>query len=198
MPMRATFECDQCGKVITLSGNIQKAVFTVEDRGWLAGRKVECPTCYKRSSVVEVFTDGSCVGSNPGWGGWAWATDNEQASGSEMFPTTNQRMEIKAAVEALKYHNNPMKLVSDSRYVVNCLEQRWYIKWEKNGWVTDAGEPVKNRDLWEELIEVRKSHPNLLVEWVKGHRDSTLNNLADELAKRAARECKILGTVKTV
>lgn len=201
MPMTAIFICDICGGKKALQGNIANAIAAMEKRGWLAGKVVTCPKCLVVSSdevpapdkVTEVFSDGSCVGSNPGHGGWAWATATEGKNGySATYPTTNQRMEIKAAVEALKAHQDPVRLYTDSRYVADCVNKRWYQGWLRKNWKTSGGEAVKNQDLWEDLVGQLSRHPNLVVEWVKGHADNELNNKADELARTAAFEGKKL------
>lgn len=136
---------------------------------------------------LEVFSDGSCVGGNPGDGGWAWVS--KKGSDSDMdiiYPSTNQRMEIKAAAEALKSNADPIILYTDSRYVVDCINKFWYKGWIKRGWKTANGDDVKNKELWQELIAALDNHPNLTVEWVKGHADNEYNNKADELARTAA------------
>lgn len=136
---------------------------------------------------LEVFSDGSCVGGNPGDGGWAWVS--KKGSDSDMdviYPSTNQRMEIKAAAEALKSNADPIILYTDSRYVVDCINKFWYKGWIKRGWKTANGDEVKNKELWLELIAQLDHHPNLTVEWVKGHANNEYNNKADELARMAA------------
>ena len=91
-----------------------------------------------------VYTDGACSG-NPGPGGWAWAVpDGPFRSGAEAR-TTNQRMELKAALEALRSLDGPVVVMSDSTYVVNCFRDRWYEGWIRRGWKTTAGKPVANR-----------------------------------------------------
>ncbi|HVN11807.1 MAG TPA: RNase H family protein, partial [Kineosporiaceae bacterium] len=101
--------------------------------------------------VVEVWTDGACSG-NPGPGGWAWATrDGRQGTGGHPS-TTNQRMEIQAALEAVRALVTPLIVVSDSTYVVNCFRDGWWRGWLSRGWVNSAKRPVANRDLWEPLI----------------------------------------------
>lgn len=193
MPMMAIFTCDECGQKKALQGNILNAVKAMQSRGWTTGKEVLCTACQKVPQVTEVFSDGSCVGSNPGHGGWAWATATSGASGySEVYPTTNQRMEIQAAMEALKSHQDPVHLYTDSRYVADCVNKKWYVGWKKKGWRTSNGDPVKNQDLWDDLVTALADHPNLVVEWVKGHADNVLNNKADELARAAAFEGKAL------
>jgi len=133
-----------------------------------------------------VYTDGSCLG-NPGPGGWAWAVpDGPFASGAE-DRTTNQRMEIAAALEAVRSLAGPLLVVSDSTYVVNCFRDRWWEGWRRRGWRTSAGKPVMNRDLWEPLIAlvVDDDRP-VRFAWVKGHSGDPMNDLVDQLATTAA------------
>ena len=98
--------------------------------------------------AVSVYTDGACLG-NPGPGGWAWAVDGGcYASGAE-DPSTNQRMEVAAALEAVRALDGELTVVSDSTYVVNCFRDRWWEGWLARGWLNKAKKPVANRDLWE-------------------------------------------------
>ncbi len=137
----------------------------------------------------EVFTDGACRG-NPGPGGWAWATSStEHASGSES-PTTNQRMELRAVLEAVRAHPGPLLVTSDSTYVVNCFRDGWWRGWLARGWVNSARQPVANRDLWEPLVaEVTGRAPGdeVAFAWVKGHSGHPMNDLVDRLAVEASR-----------
>lgn len=100
--------------------------------------------------------------------------------------TTNNRMEITAAIEALRALKVPcrVKLYSDSAYLVNAFQQNWLGTWQRNGWMNSKKEPVENQDLWQELLEVARPHQ---VEWlkVKGHADNPFNNRCDELARAA-------------
>lgn len=100
--------------------------------------------------------------------------------------TTNNRMEITAAIEALRALKVPcrVKLYSDSAYLVNAFRQNWLGTWQRNGWMNSKKEPVENQDLWQELLEVARPHQ---VEWlkVKGHADNPFNNRCDELARAA-------------
>jgi ribonuclease HI len=138
------------------------------------------------SGVLEVYTDGACSG-NPGPGGWAWATaDGRRASGGEPH-TTNQRMEITAALEAVRALPGPLLVVSDSTYVVNCFRDRWWQGWLSRGWQTSARKPVANRDLWEPLVEVVRAREDIGFRWVKGHSGDPMNDLVDALAVEAGR-----------
>ena len=138
----------------------------------------------------EVFTDGACAG-NPGSGGWAWALDEQHhASGAEPA-TTNQRMEVRAALEAVSSLEGPLVVVSDSTYVVNCFRDRWWAGWLARGWTNSAKQPVANRDLWEPLIDrytQREGTPDAIAfRWVKGHSGDRMNDLVDRLAVEACR-----------
>jgi ribonuclease HI len=135
---------------------------------------------------VTVYTDGSCRG-NPGPGGWAWAVDGG-ASGSGGEPhTTNQRMEVRAVIEALKTLDGPLHVVSDSTYVVNCFKQRWWAGWQRKGWRNSKGEPVANQDLWKELLPmVLDEGRSITFSWVKGHSGDRMNDVVDQLALAAA------------
>ena len=135
----------------------------------------------------QVYTDGACVG-NPGPGGWAWAVpDGPFASGADAH-TTNQRMEIRAALEAVRALQGPLEVVSDSTYVVNCFRDRWWEGWLERGWRNKAKAPVANRDLWEPLIEAVRADPaRVSFTWVKGHSEDRMNDLVDRLAVDAAR-----------
>jgi len=140
--------------------------------------------------VVVIYTDGACSG-NPGPGGWAWACAPEgEPHGAGGAPrTTNQRMEVQAVLEALRAHADlppgSVTIVSDSTYVVNCFRDRWWVKWQANGWKNSKREPVANRDLWEPLVAlVQELRPTF--RWVKGHSGDKLNDIVDGLAVAAA------------
>jgi ribonuclease HI len=140
---------------------------------------------------IVVYTDGACRG-NPGRGGWAWAVpDGPYASGADPA-TTNQRMEIRAALEALRSLTPSappagIDVVSDSTYVVNCFKDRWWQGWQRRGWINSQRKPVANRDLWEPLIELAvASDVPVSFRWVKGHSGDRWNDRVDELATIAA------------
>lgn len=131
------------------------------------------------------YTDGACSG-NPGPGGWAWVVpDGPFAAGAEAH-TTNQRMEIAAALEAVRAFDGPVHVVSDSTYVVNCFRDRWWEGWMRRNWMNSQRKPVANRDLWEPLIELVRSRGTVTFEWVKGHSGDKWNDVADVLAVEAA------------
>ncbi|GLZ48386.1 hypothetical protein Acsp06_45710 [Actinomycetospora sp. NBRC 106375] len=143
--------------------------------------KAPRPDMPAAEGALEVWTDGACSG-NPGPGGWAWATrDGRQDSGGEPG-TTNQRMEIRAALEAVRALEGPLVVVSDSTYVVNCFRDGWWRGWLARGWVTSAKKPVVSRDLWEPLITMVNDRGDVSFRWTKGHSGDEMNDLVDRLA----------------
>lgn len=139
-------------------------------------------------SHVEIATDGACKG-NPGPGGWGvlirMGSREKELSGGEKL-TTNNRMELTAAIEGLNALKRPCRvtLSTDSRYVMDGLT-KWIHGWRKNGWKTADKKPVKNADLWQKLIEAAAPHRVEWV-WVKGHAGHPDNERADKLASDAA------------
>ncbi|MGH9000199.1 MAG: RNase H family protein [Acidimicrobiia bacterium] len=134
-----------------------------------------------------VYTDGACSG-NPGPGGWAWAVApaGPFAAGAEAS-STNQRMEIRAVLEALRALDGTVEVRSDSTYVVNCFRDRWWEGWLRRGWVNSQKKPVANRDLWEPLIALyRDRRGEITFTWVKGHSGDPMNDAVDRLAVEAA------------
>lgn len=137
---------------------------------------------------VIIYTDGACAG-NPGPGGWGaillYGKHRKELS-EGVRETTNNRMELTAAIEALKQLKEPciVRLYSDSAYLVNCMNQGWYRKWQQNGWMTKKKEPVENKDLWMALLQEIKRH-RVSFHKVRGHSDNALNNRCDELARQA-------------
>jgi ribonuclease HI len=133
----------------------------------------------------QVWTDGACKG-NPGPGGWAWVADDGRWESGAEARSTNQRMEIMAAYRAVLAHDEPVTVVSDSTYVVNCFRDRWWEGWLKRDWRNSQRKPVANRDLWEPFIELYRSRTDVDFEWVKGHSGHEMNDVADRLAVAAA------------
>lgn len=137
---------------------------------------------------VTIYTDGACSG-NPGPGGWASVliyNGTEKELSGFLSETTNNIMEITAVIEGLKALTEPCEvdLYSDSAYVVNTFNQGWIYNWIKNGWKSSSKEPVKNKELWQELYNLTKVH-NVTFNKVKGHADNKYNNRCDELARNA-------------
>jgi ribonuclease HI len=139
------------------------------------------------TGVLEVWTDGACSG-NPGPGGWAWATRDGRCASGGAAATTNQRMEIQAAAEAVRALDGPLVVVSDSTYVVNCFRDGWWRGWLARGWINSARKPVANRDLWEPLILAVRDRGDIAFRWVKGHSGDPMNDLVDRLAVEAAKQ----------
>jgi ribonuclease HI len=136
--------------------------------------------------VVEIFTDGSCRG-NPGPGGWgailrSGSTEKELFGGEAA--TTNNKMELTAVIRALEALRQPSKvsLYTDSQYVQKGISE-WIHGWKRNGWKTADKKPVKNKELWVELDELRKKH-DIEWHWVKGHAGHPENERADQLANK--------------
>lgn len=147
--------------------------------------RLVAPAGSVRRVPTDAYTDGACLG-NPGPGGWAWAVhQGSYASGAE-DPSTNQRMEIRAALEAVRALPGELVVVSDSTYVVNCFRDRWWEGWMARGWLNAARKPVANRDLWEPLVELVRSRGDVSFRWVKGHSGDPMNDLVDRLAVEAA------------
>ena len=140
---------------------------------------------------VTIYTDGACSG-NPGPGGWGailmYKGNKKEISGGKK-DTTNNVMELTAVIEALKLLKFTCKvqLYSDSSYVVNAFLQKWIINWQKNNWKTADKKEVKNKELWQELISLTKTHDVTFIK-VKGHADNEYNNRCDELARKAILE----------
>ena len=138
------------------------------------------------SEIVEVFTDGACRG-NPGPGGWGallrYGSNEKQLYGGDK-QTTNNRMELMAAIMALETLTRPCKveLTTDSQYVRQGITE-WIHNWKKNGWKNAAKKPVKNADLWQRLDDAQHKH-DISWHWVKGHAGHPENELADQLANR--------------
>ena len=135
---------------------------------------------------VTIYTDGACSG-NPGPGGWGvilmHGQNKKELSGGET-DTTNNRMELLAVIRGLKTLTKPcnVELYSDSAYVINAFNQNWIENWQKSDWKTSSKSPVKNKDLWLDLLSLLKVH-NVKYIKVKGHSDNQFNNRCDELAR---------------
>ena len=143
--------------------------------------------------MISIYTDGACSG-NPGVGGWGVVILNLSTkpiflNGGERN-TTNNRMELTAAIKALEYleYDNILKINTDSNYLKNGINS-WILKWKNDNWLNSKKEPVKNKDLWIELDQLTKSK-NISWQWVKAHQDNNYNNLVDNLAREAAEQIR--------
>ena len=143
-------------------------------------------------NTIKIFTDGACKG-NPGLGGWG-ALIIENGEETEIyggsFSTTNNKMELKATIEALKYFKDSkiIELYTDSKYVKNVITD-WINNWKKNGWKNASKKSVKNSELWIELDQMTSYH-EVSWYWVKGHSNHRENDIADALANKGIDELK--------
>lgn len=146
--------------------------------------------------LIEIYTDGACDKNPGGNGGWAvlFVVDGKEWCGfsNGAHDTTNQRMELIAAAEALEFYKKKIdegkfdtfrdvSLYSDSAYLINCVNQHWYVAWQRNGWRNSKKEPVANQDLWERLIPFFDTN-EVQFKKVKGHNGNHWNELVDEMA----------------
>ena len=140
---------------------------------------------------VTIYTDGACSG-NPGPGGWGailmYQDQKKELSGFEPV-TTNNRMELRAVIEAVRALKVScvIKIHTDSAYVCNAFQQNWLNNWKANGWKTSSKRDVENQDLWRELLDALNTHTYEFIK-VKGHSDNPFNNRCDELARLAIKQ----------
>ena len=139
--------------------------------------------------MIEVYTDGSCLG-NPGAGGWAFLIlkgDQLISKSGSAKNSTNNRMELTAAIKALEYLKDEkiLKINTDSSYLKNGINL-WIDNWKKNNWLNSKKEHVKNKELWIEL-ELLTKNKDIYWNWVKAHNDNKFNNMVDNLAREAAK-----------
>lgn len=145
---------------------------------------------------IIVYTDGACSGNQNelnkgGYGAVLIYKEHKKEIYGGEFNTTNNRMELKACIEALKALKRkdiPVEVYTDSAYLCNCINQKWYVKWRKNDWKNSKKGPVENKDLWEELLSLVKSFKDIKFIKVKGHSGVELNELADTLANKGIDE----------
>lgn len=142
-----------------------------------------------QNKIIEIYTDGACIG-NPGNGGWAalliYKENKKQISGFEK-ETTNNRMELKAVIEALKIikdQNFKIKIYTDSKYVIEGIT-KWVKSWKNNNWKTATNKPVKNNDLWK-ILDDEVNKFSIIWYWVKGHSGNEYNEFVDKLARKSA------------
>lgn len=141
---------------------------------------------------IRAYTDGACSG-NPGPGGWAaiiLLDDNQQEIFGYEDETTNNRMELKAVIETIKFvlslgeASVKLDVYSDSAYVVNAVKKGWINKWSHNGWMTVAQTEIKNKDMWLQLLKLLKGRPDINLIKVAGHSGDKYNEIVDKRAKR--------------
>ena len=141
--------------------------------------------------IIEIYTDGACSG-NPGKGGWGaimlYREHKKEISGFAPN-TTNNQMELMAVIESLKAIKKPAEITihTDSKYVQDGIT-KWILNWKKNGWKTAKKQPVKNDQLWQELDLLAAKH-KIVWKWVKGHSGNKYNDIADQLAVDAIKNC---------
>ena len=146
------------------------------------------------SELIQIYTDGACRG-NPGPGGWGallkYRSKEKQLYGGESL-TTNNRMELRAVIEALSALKRPcnVSVTSDSTYVLKGINE-WLPNWKKRGWLTSGKKPVKNEDLWKSLDSLKSVH-NIEWHWVKGHSGHLENELVDQLANKGIDELQAI------
>jgi len=145
---------------------------------------------------IVIYCDGACSNNQQreNRGGWA-AILRYKGKAREIYGaeanTTNNRMEIMAciqALEAIKDRSLPVEVFTDSAYLHNCLVQKWYQRWQRNGWLTAGRKPVENKDLWLRLLALKEAFPRITFHKVAGHSNIALNERADQLAREAIRK----------
>ena len=141
---------------------------------------------------IVIYTDGACSG-NPGKGGWGailmYNQHSKEISGAQSHATNNQ-MELKAVMEALKIikKSHMIEIYTDSKYVMDGIT-KWVNSWQKNNWLTADKKPVKNIDLWKELLDLTSNH-QISWHWVRGHSGDKYNEIVDKLARNAISSIK--------
>ena len=142
---------------------------------------------------VDIYTDGACSG-NPGPGGWGailrFGPHEKELSGGEPN-TTNNRMELTAVIQALSALKESCEITihSDSKYIIDAIQQGWAKKWRANGWMRNKKDKAMNPDLWQTLLELLEVH-QVKFRWVKGHAENPYNNRCDELAVAESQKYK--------
>ncbi|MBS4535460.1 ribonuclease HI [Clostridium sp. D2Q-14] len=147
---------------------------------------------------IIIYTDGACSGNQNinnigGYGAVLIYKKNKKEIYGGEKNTTNNRMELKAPIEALKIvkkYNIPIEIYTDSAYLCNCINQKWYVKWRKNGWINSKKKVVENKDLWQELLSLIDRFQEIKFIKVKGHSGIELNEKADQLANKGMEEIK--------
>lgn len=159
--------------------------------------KMTFQTFRQKKQNVTIWTDGACVG-NPGPGGWAAIVRGDTFAEQEIYGgeefTTNNRMELMAAINALALLEAPciVTIYSDSQYVVNGIEKGWAASWKKNGWKKSDGKSALNQELWDELLSLCEKH-EVTFKWVRGHNGNPENERCDKLAVTEAQKAERKG-----
>lgn len=147
---------------------------------------------------IIIYTDGACSNnqSNKNYGGYGavlmYRDKVKEIYGGEKN-TTNNIMEMMAVIkslELLKRRDIPVQVYSDSAYIVNCINNKWYVNWRENGWKTSKKTAVENKELWQKLLDLIESIKSFEIIKVKGHAGNEYNEIADELARKGAEEIK--------
>ncbi len=147
------------------------------------------------TDTIIIYCDGACAGNQQranrgGWGAVLKYRNRLKKIWGGEANTTNNRMELTAcirALEAIKWKNAPVEVYTDSAYIYNCITQRWYERWQRNGWKTAKKQPVENQDLWKRLLTLLQQH-RVTFHKVAGHAGVELNELADALANRGIED----------
>lgn len=171
-----------------IRGNI-KEITKIEDGVEDMNNNEEC---------IEIWADGSSSNNKTRCGGWGYVLmykEHKKEGCGGLEDSTNQQMEIQAVSEALKQikkgNKIPIKVYSDSAYVINCFNDEWYKGWIKNGWKNSKKKPVANKEFWEELIALVQKQENISFNHVKGHSGVMHNEYVDDLAVRGRHELEI-------
>ena len=151
-------------------------------------------------NTITIYTDGSCYGNQNevnygGWGAVLLYKEHKKTIYDGEKNTTNNRMEMTAvikALESLKRNDLKIRLHTDSAYISNCINQKWYIKWRENNWKNSKKQDVENKDLWVRLLDLYESFDDIEFIKVKGHDGVELNELADDLANKGSKKAECL------
>lgn len=147
---------------------------------------------------IIIYCDGACAGNQftkniGGWGAILKYKDNVKEIYDGELNTTNNKMELISCIKALELinkNNIPIELYTDSAYVCNCINQKWYVKWKNNGWINSQKKPVENKDLWVNLLNQLEKFSDIKFFKVKGHSGEELNESADQLAQKGINQLR--------
>ncbi|MHA1728313.1 MAG: ribonuclease H family protein [Promethearchaeota archaeon] len=154
---------------------------------------------------LRIFTDGACAGNQREYNTGGWGVIILKENFQEPYKTlsgckkntTNNKMELTACIQGLAFIKEKMlkstdfvEIHTDSAYISNCFNQKWHINWEKNGWKTSKNKPVKNKELWKNLLDLYRKIPYVTFKHVRAHRGNEFNEMVDRLAVEAIENCK--------